>query len=93
MTVAEQRKRAKHQSHCDSAGIDFMPLVLESFGGWGEEAIATLKKIAVYLPTVDPTTKPSRHLFQRLAITLQRGNASLWLRRSPNAPPIATGLR
>ena len=60
----EERKRAAHSEAYYSAGVTFIPMVVESLGGWGEEAVHTIKNIG-------------RHLFQRLAIILCRGNATL----------------
>ncbi len=79
LSVAAERKRTAHATACHSVGITFIPLVVESLGGWGPEAISTLKDIGRLqgqrLGT--PPSLATRHLFQRLAIRLWRGNATL----------------
>ena len=73
-----------------AAGVTFIPLVMESLGGWSEEAIQTIKSIGrlqgqrLGIPPPETT----RHLFQRLAISLWKGNASLWVRRQPACSAI-----
>ena len=39
-----------------------------------------------------PIIATTRHLFQRFALALWRGNACLWLHRHPTLPPSWTGL-
>ncbi|MCP4987190.1 MAG: hypothetical protein GY928_14415 [Colwellia sp.] len=64
-------------------GFDFIPLAVETFGGWTELAESTLSHLATKL--ADKTDQPKNscklHLFQLLAVKLQRSNASMWLRR------------
>ena len=85
LTVGEERKRVAHSEACHSAGVTFIPMVVESLGGWGEEAVHTIKNIGrlqahrLGIPPAEAT----RHLFQRLAINLWRGNATLWIHRLP----------
>ena len=77
-----------------AAGVSFIPLVVESLGGWSYEAIQTIKSIShlqgqrLGLPPPDTT----QHLFQHLAIALWKGNASLWVRRQPVRSAMIDGL-
>ena len=41
--VAEERKLAAHAEDCRAAGVHFVPLALESVGGWGRDLIETVK--------------------------------------------------
>ena len=77
-------KQRDHEADCSNSGIQFHPMVVETLGGWAEEASKQLKRMAsntarrtgaVYSVTV-------RHMFERLAVILQRGNASILLRKS-----------
>ena len=76
---------AAHAEACRSVGVTFVPLVVESLGGWSETAVHSIKSIGRQLgqrlgiPPADSTT----HLFQRLSICLWRGNAAMWIRRCP----------
>ena len=37
--MGEERKRAAHSEACHTAGVTFIPMVVESPGGWAEEAV------------------------------------------------------
>ena len=41
----EERKRAAHNNACRLVGVTFTPLVMESLGGWSDEAICTISQI------------------------------------------------
>jgi hypothetical protein len=83
-----------HAGACRSVGVHFVPIVAESLGGWSEEAISTIKSISrlqgqrLGIPPPDST----RHLFQRLAISLWKGNATLWIHRQPIRPAAVGGI-
>ena len=72
LQVAEDRKMAAHFEACRAVGVDFVPVTVESLGGWSEEAIANIKKIGRLLGqrTGSPPGDSIRHLFQRLSISL-----------------------
>ncbi len=74
---------AAHFEACQSVGVSCVPLVAESLGGWSEEASLIICRIGRLLGQRlgSPPAETTRHLFQRLSITLWRGNASLWLQR------------
>ena len=67
---------------------------METLGGWCDEAIRTIRRIGrqqgqrLGIPPAEST----RHLFQRLAISLWRGNATLWINRQPIRPASVDGL-
>ena len=83
-----------HASDCRAVGVSFIPLVVESIGGWSDLAVDTIRSFGRLLgqrlgiPTADTTT----HLFQRLAIRLWRGNAAMWIRRTPTRPTEVDGI-
>ena len=43
--MAEERKMAAHAEGSGAVGVDFIPLVLESVGGWGRDLIETVKSL------------------------------------------------
>ena len=94
LSVGEGRKFAAHAVSCRSVGVSFIPLLVESLGGWNSRAMEVIKGIGrlqgqrLGIPPADSTT----HLFQRLAICLWRGNASLWVRRIPIRPSEVDGV-
>ena len=95
LQVGVQRKLSSYLSHCRSAGLEFIPLVIETLGGLVEDSICTLcslgRSIALRAGPQDAPTC-SKQLFHRAAITLWRGNAGLWLHRQPTLPPSVDGL-
>ena len=82
----EMRKASKNSLHfdnCRSQGIVFLPLVVETFGAWDSEAVKLLKDMARQSARRwgKTNTDEIKHLFQRLSIALQRGNAALIIER------------
>ena len=98
LSVGEERTRAAHSEACHAVGITFIPMVVETLGGWGEEAALTVKNIGrlqglrLGIPPPPPPPQATQHLFQRLAINLWRGNATLWIRRLPTRSQEVDGL-
>ena len=95
LKVAADRKMTLHSSRCHQVGIHFLPLPVNSLGGWSSLAISTLKDIAFRQATfLDIPPGPCiQHLFQRLSIGLWQGNASMWIDRSDSSsPPMDDGV-
>ena len=70
-------------------GVSFFPLVVESLGGWSDESIDIIKSIGRLQGQhlgISPN-ESTQHLFQRLAVSLWKGNAGLWIRRFPTHSP------
>ena len=67
----------------------FVPLVVETLGGWDSDAVTHLRAIAKQASARSPTTHETviRHFFQRLSVLLQRANAGLIASRAPPLPP------
>ena len=89
LSVGKERKMAAHFEACRSVGVVFIPLVVESLGCWDGEAADTIRAIGrlqghrLGIPPAESIC----HLFQRLAISLWKGNAALWIRRLPIHDP------
>jgi hypothetical protein len=84
----------KHGEGCRQAGMVFIPMVVETLGGWHESAILQIKKLGAALArhTGEEESEKIRHLYQRLAILLVKGNAALFLNRLPSHPnPMIDG--
>ena len=95
LNVGANRKLAAGPPACPTAGVEFIPLMVETLGGWSSEAILNLKKIGQSLgQRTSPTfpTETVKHLFGRLAMALWRSNVTLWLRRSPSLRPFTDGV-
>ena len=92
--VGEERKIASHSSTCYTAGISFVPLVMETLGGWSLEAVETIQAIG-HLQSQRLGLQSSQtitHLFQQLAIRLWKGNACMWTMRVPVTLPTVDGI-
>ena len=90
LNVGANRKLAAGLPACRAAGVEFIPLMVETLGGWSSEAILNIKKIGQSLGQGTSTTFPAetvKHIFGRLAMALWRSNSTLWLRHSPHFPP------
>ena len=89
LSVGKERKMTAHSEACRSVGVIFLPLVVESLGGWDGEAADIIRAIGrlqgqrLGIPPAEAT----RHIFQRLAVSLWRGNAALWIGRLPTRSP------
>ena len=74
---------AVNAQNCRDQGVDFQPLVVETLGGWDPDALKFLKEIA----RIDARRWGKdeaieiKQFFQRLSISLQRGNAALLIER------------
>ena len=88
LKLAEERKMAAHNAECRcrGAGVSFVPLAVESLGGWSHETALQISRIGRLVGQRLGTTPAEAvsHLFQRLSICLWRGNASMWARRLPS---------
>merc|ERR1712192_292527 len=81
-------KMASAAEECQAQGIAFLPLVVESLGGWDERAVRELKKIASALArsTGEDEGETWRRTIIRLSILLMKGNSALLSGRIPTSP-------
>ena len=96
LEVRYSEKMTKHGEGCRVAGMVFIPMVVETFGGWEESAADQITKLggALARHTGEEESEKTRHLYQRLAVLLVRGNAALFLNRLPNHPsPVIDGTQ
>jgi len=90
ISVVEQRKLRAHDDDCHRNGISFIPLAAESLGGWSDLAMDTIREIGKLqaLRCNLPPSHSIHHLYQRLSITLWKGNANSWASRMPILSPL-----
>ena len=79
LSVGEERKRAAHSEACHAVGVTFIPMVVETLGGWGEEAALTVKNIG---PPIGNPPRPSNSTPFSAA-----GHQSVEGQRHPLDPP------
>ena len=89
LSSMKTRKLDKHPRACQINGVTFVPLVVETLGGWDIDAIFHIHSIAKMSASCSaPRSETSiRQLFQRLSVLLQRANAGLIASRAPPPPP------
>ena len=82
------RKANGAEEECRRQGIAFLPLVAETFGGWHSGAEREVRKLAAALArhTGQDESEATSHLWGRLGILLQRGNAAILGNRVPALP-------
>ena len=70
--IAEERKLAAHVEDCCSVGVNFIPLVLESLGGWGQDLINIVKAIGrLQVQHLGSLSSEAIHcLMQKISISL-----------------------
>ena len=73
---------------CQREGIVFLPLPVETLGGWHDTAVQQIKKLAAALSrqTGEESSVTTSHLYQTLSIHLMKGNSALLRNRIPNLP-------
>ena len=94
VVAAELRKHSANDAKCSELGWTCIPLVAESYGAWGNEAMQAFSRLASYLATRtnSPKSKVVCCLYGRLNLTLVRANARALLLRSDVAVPFRRGI-
>ena len=88
LTFAHDRKIRGAEEDCRQQGIAFTPMVAESFGGWHSAAEQEVRKLGTALArhTGQDEREAISHLWGRLGVLLQRGNAAILANRVPAQP-------
>ena len=95
LSTRHREKMSKHGEACRSAGMEFIPMPMETMGGWHEQKVGQVKKLgsALARQTGQDDSEAIRHLAQRLSILLVKGNSALLLNRLPSFPlPEVNGI-
>ena len=76
---------------CQEQGLVFLPIAVETLGGFHKAAVEQVKRIGAALARHQGSEEhvAVRQLFQRLSLTLMRGNAAMLMTRRPDVelPP------
>ena len=80
---------SKYDDRCAAEGITFIPLAVESFGGWHGAALDVFSKLGRQLARQlgKEEEEVTRQLRQRLSVILTRDNVALLGSRVPPQPP------
>jgi hypothetical protein len=86
---AHNTKVQKYSDRCAGEGLEFIPMAVDTFGGWHEVALQAITKLGRQLARVvgKEEAEAVRHLRQRAAVLLVRDNVTMMLSRSPTFPP------
>ena len=88
LDTALSRKNRKFSQACREEGLKFIALPVETFGGWHPQAQMVINHLGglAALATGGDKDVVTKQLYQKLAVSLVRGNASLILSRIPSHP-------
>ena len=87
-------KCRKYEERCAAEGIMFLPLAVDTLGGWHPAALDSINRLGrqVARNVGREDQEVTRHLRQRLGILLVRDNAAMLCARTPTfAPPEVDG--
>ena len=79
----KQEKLTKYKVVVEREGLDFLPLVVESLGGWDKQGFLLLKEISTKMAEylfMEPKVA-LRRLMTGLSIILQRANSEMLVSR------------
>ena len=81
-------KVGKYSERCLAEGIVFIPLVVDTFGGWHKDSLEVITKLGrqVSRQTGKEEDEIVRQLRQRVAILLVRDNVNMFDSRTPSYP-------
>ena len=87
----EGRKREKHKKYVGKpeANMVLRPLVFKTLGGWDDDTVMMVKNITAILARNQGRDEKdqARQVVQKVAIAIQKGNASILLARMPGTEP------
>ena len=86
LTKAVQRKIQGVAEACQEQRLAFLPIAFETLGAFHVVAVGQVKRIGTAIARNQGSDErvAIRQLFQRLSLTLMRGNVSLMLSRRPD---------
>ena len=93
--LAEERKLAASAELCQQSGFEFLPLALETIGGFGTSATSFLTLLSERCAdnNLRDRAAEKRQLFQRINVAVHRSNANMVLSRIPTRELEPVNLR
>ena len=91
LTHAFNRKMRGTAEACHRQAVAFMPLVVESYGGWHEMGVREVERLgsALARQSGQEEEEAVRHLWGKLGILLRCGNAAILANRVSSFPAPA----
>ena len=86
--VAVTRKIRHYADRCEAQNLVYVPVAIDTFGGWHSQALETINRLSQELAraTDSDLGVVRRHFRQRLAITFVRDNVAMLCARKPFFP-------
>ena len=83
----KKREHNNNEAKCEEAGYKFLPLAVETFGGWGNSGRETLRQLARKLSINKniPMSKVVPRIYTTLSVILQKENIFAILNREPKS--------
>ena len=91
---AHDAKVRKYGERCQAEGLEFIPLAVDTLGGWHPKALEVISRLGRQLArnVGKEGGEVMRHLHQRLGVLLVRDNVAMLCSRTPSfAPPPGGG--
>jgi hypothetical protein len=85
---AHLAKARKYEERCAAAGNTFLPLAVDTLGGWHPSALSIITRLGCQVASNvgKEGQEVMRHLRQRLAVLLVRDNVAMLCARTPTYP-------
>ena len=86
LTKAYERKMRDTAEACRTQGLLFLPIAIETLGGFHSVALGQVRQLGQALARKKgcDDREPTGQLFSRISVTLMRGNAMMLSSRSPD---------
>ena len=76
-SAAAAAELKKLQKYADIiAGVDFVPVAIETSGVWGDQALDLVKDVGRRIASVTHEPRSTTLIRQRISVAVQRGNAT-----------------
>ena len=86
---AHRGKCRKYEERCSAEGITFLPLAVDTLGGWHPATLDTINRLGQVARNVGREDQEVvRHLSQHLAVLLVRDNVAMLCARTPTYPSV-----
>ena len=90
--LAEKAENEKIQKYSSVVDCRLIPIVIESSGWWGKEALQLTKDVGRRISSITGEKRATSFIRQRMALAVQRGNAQIIRKGFPSIYPGLTGL-
>ena len=88
VNLAHDRKLRGAEEDCRRQGLTFLPLAVETLGGWHPVAETQIKKLGscLSLHSGQDQSETTAFLWRRLSLLVQKGNTAILANRTPSYP-------